>query len=106
MSGGWPPPPDLASVQELVGAADVEGLIAGGAPADEYEPEGEAIFWAIGGWTTSELTAGKLLPVLEGIWRESFVADEDEVERRGLRLLGLAQQIELFFGPGAVAGVR
>ena len=49
MSGAWPPPPDLASIQELVAGADVEGLIAGGAPGDEYEPEGEKIFEAIAG---------------------------------------------------------
>ena len=40
----WPPPPDLDSIQELVATADIEGFIAKGAPADEYETEAELLF--------------------------------------------------------------
>jgi hypothetical protein len=48
MSTPWPPPPGLESIQYLVSAADVEGLIKiHGAPADEYEPEGKQIFSTI-----------------------------------------------------------
>ena len=53
----WPPPPDKESIQELVRAADPEGLLAKGAPVDEYEPE-EAILAAIqhlNGTESSEL---------------------------------------------------
>ena len=43
----WPPPPDLESIRDLMRAADPEGHIADGSPADEYEPEEEQLFAAI-----------------------------------------------------------
>ena len=64
MSAPWPPPPDLHSIRELVRAADPEGHIAEGAPADEYEPEEEAIFAAIAHLSTSQLVPGTLTPII------------------------------------------
>ena|ERR1700722_4343474 len=102
----WPPPPDLESIQDLVRAADIEGLIANGAPADEYEPEEEQILPAIQHLSTNELTAPNLLPILEAIWRKSFTLDEAELSSRRPALEGLAQQIARFFGPEAQPQTR
>ena len=102
MSGAWPPAPDLESIQELVRDADVEGLIAGGAPGDEYEPEGEAMFRAIAHLATVEITSSRLLALLESIWGDSFSANDAELALRRPALLRLAGQIERFFGPEAV----
>ena len=56
----WPPPPDLASIKELVRDADVEGLIEiHGAPSDEYDTEAETLHTAIAHLATSEITAGQ-----------------------------------------------
>ena len=101
MSAPWPPPPDLASIQELVRAADPEGHLAEGAAADEYEPEEQAIFAAIRHLPTSELTVATLTPILEQVWRNSFAHDEETLARSRPALLGVAQQIERFFGPQA-----
>ncbi len=90
----------------MVGAADVEGLIAEGAPGDEYEPEGEAIFEAIGRWATKDLVAVKVLPVLERVWYESFKLGDGDVASRRAALAELAGQIERFFGPQAAPQVR
>ncbi|HEY0264710.1 MAG TPA: hypothetical protein VGC07_09305 [Granulicella sp.] len=101
MSGSWPPPPDLHSIQELVRTADPEGHIAEGSPADEYEPEEETLFAAIATWPTEKLTAANLAPVIEQVWRDSFFHSDDALASRRPALLGLAEQIARFFGPEA-----
>ena len=107
MSAPWPPPPDIESIQDLVRAADIEGLIEiHGAPADEYEPEGKHIFSAIGHLPTAELTVPNLLPILEAIWRKNFIDDEAELALRRPALEALAQQITRFFGPEAQPQTR
>ena len=106
MAGAWPPPLDRASVEELVATADVEGFLAEGAAADEYEGEAEALFQAIGRFPTADLVVAKLMPVLEGIWRESFSLDDAGLAAREAALRGLAEQIARFFGPEARPVVR
>ncbi len=95
----WPPPPDLASIQELVRAADPEGLLEGGAPADEYQPEEDALLKAMAHLPTAELLSTNILPKLETIWQRSFNLGEDELAARRPALLSLAKEIERFFGP-------
>jgi hypothetical protein len=102
----WPPPPDLHSLEELVATADVESFIAEGGQADEYETEAENLYNAIKTWPTNDLTAGRLLPVLEQIWAEAFSLDDRGLEDRRVRLRELAGQIERFFGPEAKPQVR
>jgi hypothetical protein len=99
MSKTWPPPPDLASLQELMRAADPENHLAEGAPADEYEPEENELLAAIEHFSTAELLATKLLPILEDIWRKSFSLNEEGLASRRPALLSLAKEIERFFGP-------
>lgn len=106
MSTPWPPPPDRASIDELVATADVEGFIADGAPADEYESESEQMFAAIRQFPTADLVAEKLLPILDGIWRQSFSLDDAGLAERRGALTGLAGQIARFFGPEAQPTVR
>ena len=106
MSTPWPPPPDLESLQQLVREADIEGHLADGAPADEYEPEEEQIFAAIATWPTARLTAANLQPTIEGIWRKSFHLNDRELATRAPALATLATQIERFFGPEATPQVR
>lgn len=106
MPGAWPPPPDRASIDELVAAADVEGFRAEGAPADEYDGESERIFAAIRHFPTVDLVPETLAPILERIWRESFALDDAGLREREPGLRGLAEQIARFFGPEAQPTVR
>ena len=100
MSPPWPPPPDLASIQDLVRAADVEGLIAThDAPDDEYDLEAQSLFAAIRTYSTDQILAANLLPLLEPIWTGSFNLDPEELAQRRPHLLSLAKEIERFFGP-------
>ena len=102
----WPPPPDLASIQELVRTADPEGHIADGATADEYEPEEDAIFASIAHLPTAQLTPATLVPIIEQVWRESFAHDDEALAQCRPALLSLAQQIARFFGSEAQPQVR
>lgn len=106
MAGKWPPPVDLESLQQLVREADVEGHLAEGAPQDEYEPEEEELFAALGPRETEELTAAQTLPVLRAVWAKSFSLNDAEMAQREEKLAGLAAQIERFFGPEAQPQVR
>ena len=99
MPNPWPPPPDLSSLQELVRAADPEGLLAQGAPADEYDPEERAFFTALAHLPTADLLAANLMPLLEPIWTRSFSLDEAALATRRPALLSLCKEIERFFGP-------
>jgi hypothetical protein len=97
---------DLDSIRDLVRTADPEGHIADGAPADEYEPEEEAIFAAIAHLKTSELTPENLQPIIEQIWRNSFAHGDEAVAAARPALASLAQQITRFFGPEAQPQTR
>ncbi len=99
MSQPWPPPPDLASIQELVRAADPELHLAEGAPADEYEPEELKIFAALERMPTDQLLVLNILEPIEHIWQTSFALSGDQLAERRPKLLSLAKEIERFFGP-------
>ena len=106
MSAPWPPPPDLESIQQLVREADIEGHLAEGAPADEYEPEEDDLFAAIAHLLTAQLTAVNLQPIIEDIWRKSFNLNNVSIGTRIPTIATLAAQIERFFGPEAKPQVR
>ncbi len=106
MSNAWPPPPDLASIQELVRAADPEGHLADGSPADEYEPEEQQLFLAIQHLSTAELLSTNILPALETIWQQGFSLSEAALAERRPALLSLAKEIERFFGPDSLPRTR
>jgi hypothetical protein len=102
----WPPPPDLASIKELVRDADTEEFIANGAPTDEYDHEAEQLHAAIGRFPTADLTEANILPHIETIWSKSFDYDDAILASTRPRLNALAQQIARFFGPEAQPQVR
>ncbi len=106
MTQPWPPPPDLASLKELVAAADVESFIAQGAPGDEYDTEAEALLAHVKDLPTAQLTPATLLPILEAIWEQSFSLESSEMDSRRWALGELAAQIARFFGPEAQPLVR
>lgn len=96
----------MASIQELVATADVEGFIAEGSPTDEYETEAELLFAQVEHFTTDELISVKLVPILQDIWERSFELDQSAIAKRQPKLQELAGQIERFFGPEAKPQVR
>jgi hypothetical protein len=106
MSKPWPPPPDLASIKELVANADVEGFLAEGGHFDEYDLEAAQIANKLVTWPAASLTADHILPVLEHVWADAFSLDDVTLAARKPKLQGLADQIARFFGPAATPQVR
>ena len=94
-----PHPPISPPSRSSSAPADPEGHLAEGAPADEYEPEEEAILAALAGLSTAELTTPAILPRLEQVWLASFHLTTEQLATRQPKLLSLAKEIERFFGP-------
>jgi hypothetical protein len=88
----------MESVQDMVRAADIEGFIADGDPADEYDPEEQKLFSAMSSWPSSTFTKANVLPVIVEIWRRSFSLDDADLSERLNAMDGLAAQIVHFFG--------
>jgi hypothetical protein len=73
---------DLDSVNDLVTEQDVEGFIADGAPADEYEGEVEELFSALLALPAAEATSERLVAILEQTLRRNFNLSEAELKQR------------------------
>jgi hypothetical protein len=91
------PRPDLESIQDIVRAADPEGLLAEGAPEDEYEPEEEALLEELLTLSTSELTEERVRALLDEVWSAAFVSAETPERDAGLQ--AIAERIVHYFGP-------
>jgi hypothetical protein len=89
---------DLDSVNDLVTEQDVEGFIADGAPADEYESEVEEVFAALFALPTPEATQERILAILEQTWKKNFSLSEYELNQRRPALEKIVERILHFFG--------
>jgi hypothetical protein len=89
---------DLDSVNDLVTEQDVEGFIADGAPADEYEGEVEELFAALLALPPAEATQAKIVDVLRQTWRKNFSLSDAALDQRGPGLEKIAERILHFFG--------
>ncbi len=88
----------MESVQDLVRAADIEGFIADGDPADEYDPEERELFSRMSSWPSSTFLHANVLAVIVEIWRKSFSLDDATLSERLSKMESLAAQIVHFFG--------
>ena len=99
MSAPWPPPPDLESIQDLVRAADIEGLIQiHGAPADEYEREVEDVLVALDGLPREEATVPRLVSIFENVYRSRFKWSDEQMRRVRPDFEDIAHKVMNYFG--------
>jgi hypothetical protein len=89
---------DLDSVNDLVTEQDVEGFIADGAPADEYESEVEEVFAALHALPTQEATPDRILAILEQTWKKNFSLSDEALKQRQPALEKIVARILHFFG--------
>ena len=89
---------DMESVQDLVRAADIEGFIADGDPADEYDPEERQLYSTMATWPSATFIKANVLPVIIDIWRKSFSLDDADLSERLNAMDSLAAQFVHFFG--------
>jgi hypothetical protein len=88
---------DLESIQDIVRAADPEGLLAAGAPQDEYEPEEDELFAELEHLPSSEITEELVHQFLATIWDAAF--DSESTPEREAALATIVERIINFFGP-------
>ena len=88
---------DLESIQDIVRAADPEGLIAGGAPQDEYEPEEDELFAELEHLPATEVSEELVHQFLTTIWEAAF--DSEPTPEREAGLQTIVERIIHFFGP-------
>jgi hypothetical protein len=89
---------DLDSVNDLVTEQDVEGFIAHGAPADEYEGEVEEVFAALHALPAAEATRDRILTILEETWTRNFSLSDEALMQRRPALEKIVERILHFFG--------
>ena len=75
-------PPSLATVQRILDEEDLEGLLAMGAPKDEYETEAQMIANALAGLTPEQLTLERVTHVVSAVWEQEFGPFEGEFARK------------------------
>ncbi len=89
---------DFFSVNELITEQDVEGFIADGAPADEYESEVELALHGLQALPKAEATKDRIVELLEGIWRKNFSLSDADLQSRQPAFEAIADRILHFFG--------
>lgn len=72
----------INDIADILRTEDIEGLIAIGAPADEYDSEAEKIAQAIEKLSASELTQANICAVIALLWAKSFNRSSEEIKQR------------------------
>ena len=89
---------DLESVNDLTTEADVEGFIADGAPADEYECEVEDVFAALSALPAERATKEAIVAIYERVWAANFSLSDAELLKRRPAFEGIVERILHHFG--------
>lgn len=83
----------LEIIRDVLNREDVEGLMAVGAPEDEYDAEAELIRQAIEDGQV-KLRAEELNELLQGIWQKMFGPfSEEEIKQRQAALEKVSRQL-------------
>lgn len=69
-------------IEDALRAEDIEGLLALGAPADEYNAEARDIAHAINKLQPSQLTEDHLVAVMVIVWAHAFDRSNEEMNLR------------------------
>ncbi|MGH1455830.1 MAG: hypothetical protein ACRBDI_03525 [Alphaproteobacteria bacterium] len=77
----------------MIMQVDPEGLIAHGAPSDEYTMESRVFVKALSALSEGEITKENILLLLSEIWKESFRLDDDALQMRLPSLLTIVDSI-------------
>lgn len=84
---------DLQWIVDLLRQEDVEGLIAIGAPSDEYDSEAKAIMAALENIPNPQASQSSLAAIIATVWTESFGRTEEEIKLRMPTFLSIANQL-------------
>ena len=80
-------------IAALLNKADIEGYIALGAPADEYDSEAEALVLAFGELSEAEITVENIAVIVTAAWQQSFDLDGSDIAMRRADIQNFAQAV-------------
>lgn len=80
-------------IEYLLIKEDIEGLLAAGAPEDEYKDESIKIAEALALIEPKEWTAGNILAAISLIWSQNFALKAEEMHLRMRALQRVADSI-------------
>ena len=72
----------ISQINNILQIVDIEGLIALGAPDDEYSSEAKYIFNAITKLSVSEKTEANIFAIISLLWIEQFSLSDTDVYQR------------------------
>lgn len=79
------------ALKQLLREADIEGLIADGAPADEYDSEADIVMSAL--TQSTGRTVSDVVSLLAAAWTRSFALDEAALQLRLPQLQNVAARL-------------
>jgi hypothetical protein len=88
---------DRASLEELIQNADIEGFIAKGSPADEYDLEVDSVLKVLQQIPPGLATGTRIISLFEDVWRKAFSLSEDEIMDRREAFEEIADKLLHFF---------
>ncbi|MEJ0062398.1 MAG: hypothetical protein WDO70_04155 [Alphaproteobacteria bacterium] len=83
----------LSNVESALFAEDIEGLLALGAPDDEYFPEAKDITAALTTLSKDRLTEANVIAVISLVWAKYFELSNDDIEKRIPAFRRIAQNL-------------
>ena len=87
----------LDLTNELLRHEDIEGLLAMGAPDDEYEPEAEMIVSRVreaeSNTPTHKITREEIEAIVSSVWKEMFGLSEDQLGQRRQAFQSIAARL-------------
>lgn len=81
------------TIAPLLRQADIEGYIALGAPADEYDSEAEALALAFSELNDDEATVENIVAIITESWKQSFNLGETDLGMRKSEIQNFAETI-------------
>ncbi len=83
----------LSTVNQALQQEDIEGLIASGAPQDEYALEAERIVAALNKLNAEDVTENSVIAVIAVIWAQAYHRSDEEIKARLPSFRVVAQKI-------------
>jgi hypothetical protein len=89
---------DYAAIDQLFRLQDIDGLIASGAPEDEYESEVELIVTALEALPREDASVISIADTFEAVWTKMCGGSEDQRRRRRFDFEEIAEKVIRYFG--------
>ena len=84
-------------IEALLIQYDIEGLIALGAPKDEYSDEAFIIFETLSNYKSADLDYNDVALIISNVWKNKFNLDNEEIEKRRSEIDSVSKDTFEFF---------